>query len=464
MTKTDTVSGAYPRADQLSHFIHRAHTMPIPETVLHEAKRALIDYLGVALGAVNDDAVRAVRQVARQWNATGAARVILGETTAPGLAALINATMAHAADYDDTHPAGAGHPGGPCWSTALAMAQAHPVSEEQVLKAFIAGFEVMAKLGGGWVPGVGRNLQRRGFHPTAIVGRAGATAVASSLLGLSEPQIQNALGAAATMMGGLQKSSGTHGKPFHAGKAAMDGILAAQLAAEGFVGAHHFYETDGWVKNFIQDGSAEIPPLDFGESWELLTNGYKLYASCRGTHASIETARQLYPQLQGRAIIRIDAKVHPMGMVNAGILNPQTPLESKFSIPHCIVLALSGYALTDTDFTPQTVADPAPRALLELLNVEAVEGQSASSAFIDVWLEDGEVLHAHTEVYRGHAQNPLTDEELRAKFDSLAIPALGAQKSEALYQAAAHFERPGALATLTALLAGENNDFKGAEV
>lgn len=459
MTKKDTVSGSYPRGDQLSHFIHHAHTMPIPETVLHEAKRALIDYLGVALGAVNDDAVRAVRQVARQWNATGAARVILGETTTPGLAALINATMAHAADYDDTHPAGAGHPGGPCWSTALAMAQAHPVSEERVLKAFIAGFEVMAKLGGGWVPGVGRNLQRRGFHPTAIVGRAGATAVASSLLGLSEPQIQNALGAAATMMGGLQKSSGTHGKPFHAGKAAMDGILAAQLAAEGFVGAHHFYETDGWVKNFIQDGSAEIPPLDFGESWELLTNGYKLYASCRGTHASIETARQLYPQLQGRAINRIDAKVHPMGMVNAGILNPQTPLESKFSIPHCIALALSGYALTDTDFTPQTVADPAPRALLGVLNVEAVDGQSASSAFIDVWLEDGEVLHAHTEVYRGHAQNPLTDEELRAKFDSLAIPALGAQKSEALYQAAAHFERPGSLATITALLAGEITEF-----
>ncbi|ELW1649026.1 MmgE/PrpD family protein [Enterobacter oligotrophicus] len=458
MTISDVASVPYQRGAQLSHFIHHAHEIRIPDAVLHEAKRALIDYLGVALGAVNDDAVRAVRQVARVWNATGEARILLGGTTTPGLAALINATMAHAADYDDTHPAGAGHPGGPCWSTALAMAQAHPVSEERVLKAFIAGFEVMAKLGGGWVPGVGRNLQRRGFHPTSIVGRAGATAVASSILGLNEEQIQNALGAAATMMGGLQKSSGTHGKPFHAGKAAMDGILAAQLASEGFVGAHHFYEADGWVKNFIQDGSAEIPPLDFGESWELLTNGYKLYASCRGTHASIETARQLYPRLKGRKIVRIEAKVHPMGMVNAGILNPQTPLESKFSIPHCIALALSGYALTDTDFTPQTVADPAARALLPLMNVQAVEGQSASSAFIDLWLEDGEVLHAATEVYRGHAQNPLTDEELRAKFDSLAIPALGAERSSALYQAAAHFERPGSLAQMTALLAGDNAD------
>lgn len=442
------------RGEQLSQFISQANQLNVPPAVRHEAKRALIDFLGVALGAVNDDAVNAVRQVAKLWNATGASRIFLSGTTTPALAALVNATMAHAADYDDTHPAGAGHPGGPCWSTALAMAQACPTDEETVLCAFIAGFEVMAKLGGGWVPGVGRNLQRRGFHPTSVVGRAGAAAVAAVILQLNEEQVRNALGAAATMMGGLQKSSGTHGKPFHAGKAAMDGIMAAQLAAENFVGAHHFYETDGWVKIFIQDGSAEIPPLDFTQSWELLTNGYKLYASCRGTHASIETARKIYPQLAGRKITRITAKVHPMGMVNAGIMSPRTPLESKFSIPHCITLALSGYALTDTDFTQATVDDAAPRALLELLEVEAVEGQSASSAFIDVWLEDGTVLHAQTDVYRGHAQNPLSDEELRAKFDALTIPVLGNERSAALYEAAAHFERPGSLATITRLLAG----------
>jgi len=143
-----------------------------------------------------------------------------------------------------------------------------------------------------------------------------------------------------------------------------------------------------------------------------------------------------------------------MGMVNAGILNPTTPLASKFSIPHCIALALSGYALTDTDFNQQTVDDPAARALLARLEIEAVDGQSASSAFISVWLEDGEVLHAHTDVYRGHPQNPLTDAELRAKFDDLTVPVLGAARSDALYQAAAHFERPGQLAQISALLAG----------
>jgi len=449
----ETAQSDYPRGSQLGYFIAHAHEWSIPPSVFFEAKRALIDHLAVAIGAVNDEAVKAVRQVAKSWNATGDARIFLGTTTTPALAALINATMAHATDFDDTHPAGSGHPGGPCWATALAMAQVYSASEDQTLRAFIAGFEVMAKLGGGWVPGVGRHLQRRGFHPTSVVGRAGATAVAASILGLNTEQIANALGGAATMMGGLQKSSGTHGKPFHAGKAAMDGILAAQLASEGFVGAHHFYEADGWVRHFIQQGDVDIPDLDFGDSWELLTNGYKLYASCRGTHASIETALQIYPQLNGREIERITARVHPMGMVNAGIMDPKTPLESKFSIPYCIALALSGYRLTDADFTQQTTNDVNARKLLPLLTIDAVEGQSASSAFIDVWLTDGAVIQAQTDVYRGHPQNPLTEEELYEKFAALTIPILGAERSTALYQAAANFERPGALATITALLA-----------
>ncbi|MEQ9889174.1 MmgE/PrpD family protein [Pectobacterium zantedeschiae] len=443
-----------PRGNALSQFIHTAPTMTIPDAVWYEAKRALIDYLGVAIGAVGDNAASAVQRVAQRWQAQGNAQIILGAKTTPALAALINGTLSHAADYDDTHPAGAGHPSGPCWSTALAMAQHYGADERTTLIAFITGFEVMARLGGGWVPGVGRSLQRRGFHPTSIVGRAGAAAVAASILRLEPNAIANALGAAATMMGGLQKSSGTHGKPFHAGKAAMDGITAAELADEGFIAAHHFYETDGWVKTFVQDSSAVIPPLDFGDSWELLGNGYKLYASCRGTHASIETALKLYPQLKSRVITRIHAKVHPMGMVNAGIANPQNPLESKFSIPHCIALALSGYRLNDTDFTQHAVDDPAPRQLLSRLQIDAVEGQSASSAFIDIELEDGEKLHAETDVYRGHPQNPLTDAELRAKFDALTLPVLGEVRSDRLYQAAFHFEQPGSLAVLTGLLAG----------
>ncbi|HEY0208047.1 MmgE/PrpD family protein [Acerihabitans sp.] len=454
MPATPPLSDAHPRAGQLIRFIQQARDQTFPDEVLQEAKRALIDYLGVAIGAVHDPAVKAVRQVALQWQARGRAQIILGERTAPALAALVNGTMAHAADFDDTHPAGAGHPSGPCWSTALALAQARDVTERQVLAAFITGYEIMAKLGGGGPGGVGRNLQRRGFHPTAIVGRVGAAAVAASLLGLEDTASANALGAAATMMGGLMKSSGTHGKPFHAGKAAMDGIMAAELAQSGFIAAHHFYEPAGWLKSFIQTGEVEVPPLDLGETWELASNGYKLYASCRGTHASIETARALFTRLDGREIARVQARVHPMCMINAGNPHPRTPLETKFSVQHCVALALCGYALGEQDFTTDHTQDPRARALLANVEAQAVEGQAPHASIIDIWFKNGQHLRGETAIVRGHALNPLTLDELHEKFSRLTVPALGREDSERLFQAAASFEQPGSLATLTALLSG----------
>ena len=156
------------------------------------------------------------------------------------------------------------------------------------MAAFLTGYEVMCKLGGGYVMGVGRSLQRRGLHPTSVVGRCGAAAAASALFKLNEQQIGHAMGVAATTAGGLVGSFGTHGKPFHAGKAAMDGILAAQLAADGFMAATHLYELQGGLLDaFIQNREVEVPPVDdFGVKWELLGNGFKPFACCRASTSS----------------------------------------------------------------------------------------------------------------------------------------------------------------------------------
>src|ERR1700712_4639790 len=99
-------------------------------------------------------------------------------------------------NYDDAHEGGTGHPGAPCWATTLAVASHHGLDENRTLAGFMAGFEVMARLGGGYVHGVGRTTARRGFHPTAVFGVAGAAAASSALLGLSEEKVANALGVA----------------------------------------------------------------------------------------------------------------------------------------------------------------------------------------------------------------------------------------------------------------------------
>lgn len=442
------------RSPALTAYVAGTLTRKFPAEVLEEAQRALVDYLAVAVGASSDAPARPVRAAIRHWNATGKARIVMGGHTTPALAVLANGTMAHAMDFDDTHPGGAGHPSGVVWSTALALTEHLGGSERDAIAAFLTGYEVMAKLGGGYAPGVGRSLQRKGFHPTSVVGRMGAAATASVLMKLDEKQIANALGNSATTAGGLMGSFGTHGKPFHAGKAAMDGILAAQLASEGHIAAVNLFETEkGWLDAFIQDRQVDVLPLDFSE-WEILTNGYKLFASCRATHASTQTARSLAAKVGQRRITRVVAKVHENALVTAGRRDPKTPLEGKFSVPFCISLGLRGYGVVAPDFVDATMKDPLVADVVPKVELVPVPDQPNHEAHLDVWLEDGEHLHADTMVLRGHPKNPLTWDDLRAKFEGLVEPVLGKEKTAALYAAGRAFGAPGSMATLSALLAG----------
>jgi len=434
------------RGRQIAAYVAGARSREYPDEVRKAAIAALVDFVGVAVGAADDEAVRPVRRVVEDWGARGNALVFLGQRTTPALAALANGTMAHAFDYDDAHQMGAGHVSCPCWSAALAVAGHLGSDEQETLAAFITGFEVMARLGGGGPPGVGRNLHRRGFHPTSVLGRIGAAVVTAVLMRLDTPRIERALGVAATTAGGLIGSFGTHAKPFHGGKAAMDGILAAELAAGGFEAATHLLETEkGLLDAFIQDRKVEVPPLDFDARWEILRNGFKPYASCRATHASVQAARSLAPRLAGRKITRVDAKVHPNVMVVSGKMNPVTPLECKFSAPFCIAMGLRGYRLVASEFNEKTFRDPAVTGLLPVIRLEVVQDQPQYEAHLEVQVEGEAPLRADTAIVLGHAQNPMSEADFRDKFQGLAEPVLGAARAAQLHDTLTRFQQPGAL-------------------
>ncbi|WP_338608646.1 MmgE/PrpD family protein [Pelagibacterium nitratireducens] len=443
------------RGQRLAAFISTARGRTYPPDVLEAARKAFVDYLGVTFGSMNDAPVLAVSAAVRRWEAPGKSTVFGQYRTAPALAALVNGTSTHSQDYDDTHPMGAGHPSGPVWSASLAMAEHLEIDGPLLMSAYITGYEVMAKLGNGGAPGgVGRTLQRKGFHPTSIVGRTGAAASVSVLLGLTQHQVGSALGNVATTMGGLLGSFGSHSKPFHAGKAAMDGIMAAQYAAEGYEAAQTLYELEGgWLSAFIQDNSATVPTLDdFGRNWEILGNGFKLFASCRATHASTETARSLAEKVAGRAIGSVHVKTHSTALITAGKLFPKTPLECKFSVPFCVAMGLRGYRLLPDDFVETTLADTSVTELLSKITVEPVPGQPPSEAHVEVMLEDGEVLRASTRIVKGHPDNPLTWDELQAKFESMLERSLPSADIATLFEAAKACDDPHAFATFRRLI------------
>lgn len=445
------------RGDQIVDFVATAPGRLYPPEVIEAARRAFVDYLGVTVGSMQDPPVRAVRAAVARWQAPGPSSVFLGFKTAPALAAMVNGTSTHSQDYDDTHPLGAGHPSGPCWSTALALAEQLGSEEGTMLGAFITGYEIMAKLGGGGVKGIGRALQRNGFHPTCVVGRPGATAVAAVLLGLDKTRIASALGVAATSMSGLVGSFGTHSKPFHSGKAAMDGIMAAQFAQDGFEASPDLYELDkGWLAAFVQDRSGQIPGLDdFGQKWEILGNGFKLYASCRATHASTEAAATLREKVGTRAIERIHVKTHGHALITAGKLNPQTALEGKFSVPFCVALALRGYRLLPGDFTEPTMKDRSVMDLLPKTKIEPVVGQPPHEAHVEVWLEGGERLEAHTQILKGHPDNPLDWADLWTKFEAMLANSLSPAATKELFDIAREIDRPGAVKDVMRLVGAE---------
>src|SRR5581483_5682077 len=191
-----------------------------------------------------------------------------GGTAAAPFAALANGTLAHCLDFDDTHIGAVTHTSAPVWAATLALGEELGADEATMLRAYVAGFETASHLG----LGLGEVVTAHGWHGTGVFGRLGACAAASALLRLDEERALHALGAGATQAGGLTASFGTMAKPFHAGKAAMGGVIAAQLARAGIVAATGVLEPGGGLDNvLVQDGTGRLAPTDF-TGWEILNN------------------------------------------------------------------------------------------------------------------------------------------------------------------------------------------------
>jgi len=445
------------RSEKLADFISTVSGRLLPEEVKEAGRQALADYIAVSVAGHEDGAVKALRGLAAGWNAPGGARIFLGQKTQPAFAALLNGTMTHAMDLDDVHYAGGGHPSGPCWSAALSLSEHHGASDETALTAFAAGYEVMARLGGGGQNGVGRTLQHHGFHPTSIFGRAGAAASASVVLGLGKQEASNALGVAATTAGGLVGSFGTHSKPFHAGKAAMDGVMAAEMARSGFISAHDLYEAEkGILPSFLKDADFVLPELDFDEQWYVLRNGYKRFASCRATHAAAEAAQSVRDRLGNRTITKIQAFVNPIALVAAGNPTPKTGLEARFSTYCCIAMGIAGYRLSAFDFNDEMMKDPLVTELLPKIECIPVKGQSEVAAKLVLDLSDGQQMEASVDIVLGHPDKPLSWAQIHDKFKGLVDPVLGAGNSDKLFDLITGFAKGGqSIPAISELLAAE---------
>ncbi len=326
---------------------------------------------GVASGGFSDWAMA--------LDSAGKASRLDGRVGDPAQVALVNGTLSHALDYDDTHFAHIGHPSVAVVSAALAVAQARGGSMVEMVDAALVGAEASIAVGL-WL---GRGHYQVGYHQTATAGAFGATVSASRLLALDAGQTRHALGLCATMASGLKSQFGTMGKPLNAGLAARTGVEVAFWAQSGMTSA--------------EDGLAG--PLGFGEThhgagedvpfaWRMTNVSHKFHACCHGLHATLEALRGVD---LGHAQA-ITVHTHPRWMSVCNQPAPDTGLGAKFSYAHVIAMAAHGIDTGDiAAFSDTCATDPALVAFRDRVRVASDESLSEMQARVEV---DG-VVHAH---------------------------------------------------------------------
>jgi 2-methylcitrate dehydratase PrpD len=405
----------------------------LPEPVRAVARQCVLDYYGVALAGTDDPLVRMLLDELAEAGGAAQAGVIGHATRLPVLsAAIVNGAAGHALDYDDVNLAMPGHPSVAILPGLMALAEERKSSGREVIAAFVAGYETACRIGSALRPGH-YNL---GFHATGTVGCFGAAAAYARLLGLDAETTAQALGIAGTQAAGLKSQFGTMCKPFHAGKASHNGLLAARLAARGFSSRPDIVECEqGFALTHGPDFAPEKALAEPPNRFHILGNLFKYHAACYLTHGPIESARSvrerhgIAPDQIARITLTLDRSCDRVCNIPA----PTDGLEAKFSLRQTVAMALAGVDTASmAAYSSETATDPALVRLREKIALDFRDDWPQAAAEIEVALGDGRVLHAGHDAGIPCADIAAQGERLAAKFDALADPVLGTARATEL--------------------------------
>lgn len=263
----------------------------LSEQDVEQTQKLILDYMGVAFGGCDLPWARALREWAGRFEATGRAGVLGSRMRVSAhIAALVNGATAHGYELDDTHDASTSHPGGVVISAAFAAAAQSGAGGEDLLAAIVAGYEAMARIG---MAANAPEGMEAGFHPTAILGGFGAAAAAARLYGIGTGGMLTAWGHTLSLTGGSMQFSdepaGTMVKRCHAGYAAMNGVLAAELAAAGLSAPQRALDGKyGYIRLYGRHPAPEKLEKAAGAPLEINRISLKPYSCCRLFHSLID--------------------------------------------------------------------------------------------------------------------------------------------------------------------------------
>jgi len=409
----------------------------LPGNVVAAAKTNVFDTLACAVAGSGAQGVAEALELGREWGGTPQATVIVfGDRLPAHHAAWINATMAHARDYDDTHDAAVLHAGVSVVPAALAAAElVGPVSGADFIAAVAAGLETVCRLGVATEVGIVES----GYMYTSLFGHFGATVAAARVLGLDRQQTVDALGIGYSQVAGNHQVTRDAAltKRMQPGFAAKAALVSAQLARKGVRGAQHTFDgADGFFRVYLH-GRCDPARLraGLGRDFEFLNLSYKPYPCCRFDHTAIDAARALseaadFTPDDIRCVeVGVTRQCHeavctPVALRKA----PDSIVAAQFSIPFTVAAALIDGTVGLSHLTEDGIAR---RDILDLAarvdgvvspEIERDWGRSISPAALRVELADGRVLEHRVDHPRGSVQVPMTTEDFDRKMrDALDV-------------------------------------------
>ncbi|MFQ5564954.1 MAG: MmgE/PrpD family protein [Paracoccaceae bacterium] len=454
-------TAAAPAAARLGAFIASASRVHGP-LALERARTAFLDTIGCMLLGAPSAPARIARRAMTGWGQGNAVLAGTGRIAPAPWAALANGTAAHAYDLDDHEDPGVTHPSAVLVPALLALAAERDPGGAELLDAYIVGLEAIMRLG----EAVNFSHYNLGWHSTRTLGAIGAAAAAARLMRLDAVQAAHAVSLATSTGGGFTSQFGTTAKPLHAGLAAQGGMVAAAMAGAGATSGPG--ALDGPVSLaslMVAPGEARFGALErLGAPWGIEEHGLniKIHACCSYTHRAIDGVLRLKAQ----------DRIEPddIAAIRVSLVEPhrailpfdaaQTPAEALFSVPHTVALALIRGAVTPADFTGVALADPAIRALATRVTVETRTPRCPEINIdpddpdpVEIALAGGATLATSVAVPKGTPGDPLTADEVLAKFHRCAAASVDAAQATAIADTCARLDRLAEVRELTALLA-----------
>ena len=426
-----------PVASTLAGFVAALRPESVPAEVSLRARHLMLDAIGCALACRHESFARGTAaSIAMLTNGASGASGVIGHDLRLGLrdAALFNGMLMHGLDFDDTHMAGVIHLTVSVLPTLLSLAARQAIDGAELITAYVAAVEAGARI----ASAVRGGLHEQGFHPTGVVGHFAAALAAGRLMKLDVDTLAHAQGIAlSTASGSLQFiEDGAWTKRLHPGWAAQAGLTAAAFAKNGMIApAAPYTGRHGLYRSFLAPSRAADVDASLAtrglssdgtvSDWELMAIAVKPFAMCHFVHAATDAAIVLHGQgIRPDAIAAIDVLV-PQAAVALVCepaerkRRPQNEYDAKFSLNYAVASGLMNGRLGLAELRPEAYVDPTAIALMDKVRYRVDPDSTFPrhySGEVRVTLRDGTVLRHREAVNRGHAERPVTNDEVQAKF------------------------------------------------